>query len=203
VLSNGVDLDNYRRPDRIKKEPDTIIFSGKMSYHANITMAAYLVDEIMPRVWQERPNVRVVIVGKDPSSAIRRFAENPKITVTGTVEDIRPFLWKASVAVVPLIYGAGIQNKILEAMAAGTPVIGTSRTLPALCAVAGKDLLVADTPEAFAAQILLLMANQNLYNEIGHNGLAYVAKYHDWNSIAGQLVEIYQQTANQKRGSQK
>lgn len=201
ILSNGVDLDYYRRPDQFAKEPETIVFSGKMSYHANITMAAYLIHEIMPRVWQERQNVRVVIVGKDPSPAVKKFAENPKVTVTGTVDDVRPFLWKAGVSVVPLVYGAGIQNKILEAMAAGTPVVTTSKSLSALRVAAGRDLLIADTPEEFAAQILRLMTNSELYNEISSNGLSYVAKHHHWDAIARQLIGIYEKTIHQKHGS--
>lgn len=198
ILSNGVDLDYYRQTDQIQKEPETIVFSGKMSYHANITMAAYLIDEIMPRVWQERPNIKVMIVGKDPSPAIRKFAENPRIIVTGTVDDLRPHLWKASIAVVPLVYGAGIQNKILEAMAAGTPVVATSRTLSALHAEAGKDLLIADRPEEFAAHILRLMRDPSQYNDVRRNGLVYVKKFHDWHNIAKQLGDIYRQTIAQK-----
>jgi glycosyltransferase involved in cell wall biosynthesis len=199
VLSNGVDLDYYRQPGQIQKEIETIVFSGKMSYHANSTMAAYLVDQIMPRVWREKPNVRAVIVGKDPSPAIRKFAENPRITVTGTVDDLRPHLWKAGVAVVPLIYGAGIQNKILEAMAAGTPVVASSRTLSAMRAKAGSDLLVADRPEEFAAQILRLMANPSLYDDVRRNGLAYVETFHDWHTIAKQLVDIFRETIARKK----
>lgn len=199
VLSNGVDLDYYRQPGQIQKEVETIVFSGKMSYHANSTMAAYLVDQIMPRVWREKPSVRAVIVGKDPSPAIRKFAENPRITVTGTVDDLRPHLWKAGVAVVPLIYGAGIQNKILEAMAAGTPVVASSRTLSAMRAKAGSDLLVADRPEEFAAQILRLMANPSLYDDVRRNGLAYVETFHDWHTIAKQLVAIFRETIARKK----
>lgn len=199
VISNGVDLEYYSQRGPLEKEPNTIVFSGKMSYHANITMATYLIREIMPRVWQENPDTHVVIVGKDPGPGIRSFAQNPKVTVTGTVDDVRPFLWRSSVSVVPLIYGAGIQNKILESMAAGTPVVTTSRSLSALHVVAGRDLLVADSPEEFAMQILRLLTNRNLCEDIIRNGLAYVAKYHNWSVIARQLIEIYEQTIDIKK----
>jgi len=198
VLSNGVDLVYYHAREGIQKEPETIVFSGKMSYHANITMATYLVHEIMPRVWGEKPNTKVIIVGKDPTSEVRKFTENPLVTVTGTVDDIRPYLWRASIAVVPLVYGAGIQNKILEAMASSTPVVATSRTLSALQAEAGKDLLIADHPEDFAMQILRLMNDSNLYGNLLRNGLAYVQKFHDWENIAKQLMDIYRQTVKHK-----
>jgi glycosyltransferase involved in cell wall biosynthesis len=201
ILSNGVDLEYFRPPDRIQKEPETVVFSGKMSYHANSTMAAYLVDTIMPRVWQVKPNVKVAIVGKDPSPAVRKLAEHPNVVVTGTVDDLRPYLWKAGVAAVPLIYGAGIQNKILEAMAAGTPVIAATRTLSALQAEAGRDVLIADRPEEFAAQILRLMGDPTLYNDVRRNGLAYVEKFHNWHEIARQLMDIFRHTIEQKRGN--
>lgn len=199
ILSNGVDIDYYRQPDANQKEPETVVFSGKMSYHANITMVTNLIHEIMPWVWRERPNVKVVIVGKDPSPEVRKFAENPRITVTGTVDDLRPYLWKAGVAVVPLVYGAGIQNKVLEAMAAGTPVVATSRTLPALRAEPGKDLLIADRPEEFAAQILRLMREPGLYEQVRRNGLAYVQEFHNWKKISSQLVDMYRQTIDRKK----
>lgn len=199
ILSNGVDLDYYREPDHIQREPETIIFSGKMSYHANVTMATHLIRDIMPWVWQEKPNVRVVIAGKDPGKAIWKLAENPKVAITGTVDDLRPYLWKAAIAVVPLIYGAGIQNKILEAMAAGVPVVATSRTLPALRAEAGKDLLIADRPQQFAKQILRLMDEPAFYSEVRRYGLDYVKKFHDWRSVSNQLIQIFRQTIEQKK----
>ncbi|MCC6300278.1 MAG: glycosyltransferase [Anaerolineales bacterium] len=198
ILSNGADLEYYRQPDLIQKEPETIVFSGKMSYHANVTMATYLIHEIMPRVWQAKPKVKVALVGKDPPPSVRQFAKDSRVSVTGTVDDLRPYLWKASVAVVPLVYGSGIQNKILEAMAAGTPVVSTSRTLPALQAKPGKDLLIADYPDDFAAQILRLLNEPDLHRAIRSSGKQYVEEFHNWKHIAKQLVGIYQQTAELK-----
>jgi glycosyltransferase involved in cell wall biosynthesis len=136
-------------------------------------------------------------VGKDPTSEIKELERNPLVTVTGTVADIRPFLWRATVSVVPLLYGAGIQNKILEAMATGTPVVTTSRTLYALEALPGKEILVADTPEAFALEILRLIENKNLRDETGYAGLIYVQKNHAWSNIALRLADIYRQATKQ------
>ena len=92
VLPNGVDLDYFQPNPDIQRDEETIVFSGKMSYHANISMVKYLVDEVMPRVWKVRPAARLIIVGKDPTPDIKAFAENPLIAVTRTVADIRPFL---------------------------------------------------------------------------------------------------------------
>jgi glycosyltransferase involved in cell wall biosynthesis len=124
------------------------------------------------------------------------MGKNPLITITGTVDDIRPYLWRATASVVPLLYGAGIQNKILEAMATGTPVITTSRTLSALEALPGREVLVADNADAFSSAVLHLIENKSLSAEIGSGGLAYVQKNHAWKNIASQLVNVYQKAAN-------
>ncbi len=196
VVPNGVDQDFfYSNPD-IERDSESLVFSGKMSYHANISMVKYLVAEIMPRIWETHPTAHLYIVGKDPSSDIKEFEKNPRITVTGTVDDIRPFLWRATVSVVPLLYGAGIQNKILEAMATGTPVVTTSRALSALKVNAGKELLAADSPDEFAHAVIQLMENRNFQDKIGEAGASYVRKNHSWELIASRLVDIYQQTIN-------
>jgi sugar transferase (PEP-CTERM/EpsH1 system associated) len=192
VLSNGVDQEFFHPNPDIQRDPDTLVFTGKMSYHANISMVRYLVEEIMPRVWKRRPTTRLYIVGKDPSRAILDFGKHPLITVTGTVDDIRPFLWRATVAVVPLLYGAGIQNKILEAMATGTPVITTARSLLALQAEPGKELLAANDSDEFAAAVLQLIENPQMQREIGSAGESYVRTHHNWTSAADRLVDIYQ-----------
>jgi len=191
VLSNGVDLEYFHPNLDIQRDAETLVFSGKMSYHANISMVNYLVAEIMPGVWQKRPGVQLVIVGKDPTADIRALSVDPRITVTGTVDDIRPFLWKATVAVVPLVYGAGIQNKILEAMACGTPVVTTSRTLLSLSAIPGDDILVADNAEEFSRNILKLLGDQKFHFRLSMGGAAYVKKSHSWRVMAETLLTCY------------
>jgi polysaccharide biosynthesis protein PslH len=192
VLPNGVNFEYFHPNAQFERQAETIVFSGKMSYHANISMVKYLVEEIMPRIWKLRPAARLYIVGKDPSPAIQQLRQNPLITVTGTVQDIRPFLWRATVSVVPLLYGVGIQNKILEAMATGTPVVTTCRALSALQAQPGKDLLAYDDPDRFSEAVLQLIADRSLQQRIGDAAVTYVRTYHDWTSIASQLQNIYQ-----------
>lgn len=201
VLSNGVNQDFFRPHLEIERDNETIIFSGKMSYHANISMVMYLVNEIMPRIWKQRPTAHLYIVGKDPSPSIKELGKNPLIIVTGTVDDIRPYLWRATVSVVPLLYGAGIQNKILEAMATKTPVVTTSKALSALELKSGKELLVADDADEFSHAVLQLIEDRNLQHKIGDEGEAYVRAHHNWLSIASRLVEIYQQTLSHHRST--
>ena len=193
VLPNGVDLEYFHPSAEFQRDPETIVFSGKMSYHANVSMAKYLGEEIMPRIWKVRPAARLYIVGKDPAPAIKQMTQNPRITVTGTVDDIRPFLWRATVSVAPMLYGAGIQNKILEAMATGTPVVTTCQALSALQAQPGKDLFVSDDPDGFAQAVLQVLADRELQRKTGESGVTYTRTFHSWASIGSQLVSTYQQ----------
>ncbi len=191
ILSNGVDLD-YFSPMNIARRPRQIVFSGKLSYHANITAALYLVQEIMPLVWPAIPEAEVILVGKDPPGELSHIAQNePRVKVTGYVPDIRPYLRQASVAVAPLLYGAGIQNKVLEAMACATPVVANPQAVSAISAIPGQDILVEDTTSGLAQAIIKLLNDPVLGAVIGRNGRQYVTTYHDWNTIAANLESIY------------
>jgi len=199
VLPNGVDLDYFQPNPSIQRDPETIVFSGKMSYHANVSMVKYLVAEVMPKIWEHRPMTRLTVVGKDPPADVKALGENPLIKITGTVDDIRPYLWSATIAAVPLIYGAGIQNKILEAMATGTPVVTTSKALTSLAAGLGTDVFVGDTSDEFSRKVLDLMGNLDLQRSIGNNGLLYVQKNHHWETIVSQLAKIYECSGSEKK----
>jgi glycosyltransferase involved in cell wall biosynthesis len=165
--------------------------TGKMSYHANVSMVLHFATAIWPLIRASLPEAQLWIVGKDPSKEVRRLAGDPAIRVTGTVPDLRPFLQAAAVAVAPLAYGVGIQNKILEAMACATPVVTTSQGLSALGAVPDRDLVMADEPAAFAAAVIGLLRAPDRRAEVGLSGRRYVEANHAWPSIAAQLEEVY------------
>jgi glycosyltransferase involved in cell wall biosynthesis len=191
VLANGVDVDYFRPSEDAIRDPATVVLSGKMSYHANITMALYVAEEIMPLVWRHRPEAKLEIVGKDPVREVVALTQNPAITVTGSVPDMRPYLQRATVAAVPIAYGAGIQNKVLEAMACATPVVTTPQAVTAISAVPGRDLLVAADAETLAEEILCLLSDPAMQSSIGYSGRSYVERYHDWRNIVAQLEGIY------------
>jgi polysaccharide biosynthesis protein PslH len=191
VLPNGVDLDYFKPDPDQSRDPATIVVSGKMSYHANVTMVLHLANNIMPLVWAERPDARLLIVGKDPVREVRALAENTAVTVTGTVPHLPPYLRRATVAVAPLVYGAGIQNKILEAMACAAPVVTTPQTIASLSLQPGRDLLLGHQPAEFAAQVLYLLNNPEQRQQIGLAGRCYVERHHDWPCIAERLETIY------------
>ncbi len=191
ILPNGVDLDYFTPVPEEERSPDTLVISGKMSYHANVSMVNYLMEHIMPLVWAEKPGVKLWIVGKDPPQPVRALSAHKGVTVTGYVPDLRPYLQKAAVALAPLTYGAGIQNKVLEAMACATPVVATPRAVSALAVKPGAELIVEQAPEAFARQVLKLLEDPVYARQIGAAGRRYVETSHNWSNIAGQLESIY------------
>ncbi len=192
TLPNGVDL-GYFSPRDEPREPATLVFVGRLAYHANLAGALALVEEIMPRVWARRPGARLVIVGADPPSALRRAAARAgeRVTVTGLVADVRPFLARATVAVSPLPYAVGIQNKVLEAMAMATPVVASPAARAALAAVHGSDLLVAAAPEQFSAAVLSLLDDPAAAARVGAAGRRYVSAHHEWARMTERLERLY------------
>lgn len=191
VIPNGVDLAHFREDTGQTREAKTLIITGKMSYHANVTMVSEFVERIFPHVLSADPEVKLWIVGKDPPKSIRGFGSHPNIWVSGTVPELRDYLIRATCAVVPLAYGVGIQNKVLEAMASGTPVVSTSKAVRALQVTPGKELLVADSTGDFVRCILKLLENSRLRETLARSGRDYVKRKHDWSSVASQLEAIY------------
>lgn len=203
IVANGVDLD-YFTPSRIHSESMRIVFSGKMSYHANVTAVLHLVQKIMPLVWVQRPEAELWIVGKDPTSEVCALARESRsalkgqlypqgrVVVTGSVPDIRPYLQQAAVAVAPIVYGAGIQNKVLEAMACGIPVVASKPATSALEVENGRELLIGDTDSDFAQSIIALLDDPSWRYELGQRGRRYVEHRHSWSYASARLEEIYE-----------
>ncbi len=199
VLPNGVDLDYFMPNPAVARELATLVMSGKMSYHANVTMLLHFVKDILPRIQDRRPDVKLCVVGKDPPREVLALAQSPAISITGTVSDIRPYLQRASIAVAPIAYGVGIQNKVLEAMACATPVIATPQAVSALRVQAGQDVLLAHEPEAFADTVLGLLADQQRQRRVGDAGRRYVETHHPWSAIAAQLEGVYNEVLSVRR----
>ena len=197
VLPNGVDLDYFRPGDYNSREKASLVVSGKMSYHANVNMVLFLVREVMPLVWKSRSDVKLNIVGKDPAPQILALGNNSNINVTGTVPSLLPYLQTATVSVAPIQYGAGIQNKVLEAMACETPVIGSSIAISALSVVDGREVLVADTPSEWAKKILEVLSSSEKQKSLGINGYQYVQTHHRWSEIVNRLERIYSEKSMQ------
>lgn len=194
VIPNGVDLD-YFQPQPIARKPLRLVFTGKMSYHANIAAVEDLVEKIMPLVWRELPQAELYIVGKDPAPSVQALGQRPNVTVTGSVPDLRPYLAEAAIALSTVRYGVGIQNKVLEAMAMQTPVVCSPQACSALQAEIGRDLRVGATPQAIAGEIIQLLGSVQERESVGAAGRRYVETYHNWDSAAAQLEALYRAAA--------
>ena len=191
VLSNGVDLKYFKLPEDASFDENMLIVTGKMSYHANVAMVMHLMEHVMPIIWSEKPDVKLWVVGKDPARDILAFKEHPGVRITGTVPDLRPYLHRAALALAPLTYGAGIQNKVLEAMACGTPVITYPDVISSLGVNPEEDLILARSPQEMANAALSVLGDRQKRNRIGVAGRRYVEQHHDWEKIAGRLEMIY------------
>lgn len=190
VVSCGVDLEYFvRAHDSV--EPSHIVISGKMSYFANEAAASFFCTEVLPLIRAREPRATLTIVGSSPSKRVLQYGAMPGVTVTGFVPDIRPLLNRAYVAVCPITVGAGIQTKVLEAMAMGKPVVATSKACQALSAKDGEDLLIADEPKAFAEAVVRVLRDDKLALKLGQNGRKYVENNHSWDENVRMLEEVY------------
>lgn len=176
---NGVD-GSYFSPVAAPYQADTICFLGRMDYYPNQQCMLEFCRDVLPRLRAHRPNIKLDIVGAAPSLAIRRLADIPGVVVTGQVPDVRPWLHKAALSVAPLNIARGTQNKILEAMAAGIPVVTTPVAAGGVDAVANQHFLVAEGAQSTADAILRVLANPLERERLARAGRARVLSNHDW-----------------------
>jgi glycosyltransferase involved in cell wall biosynthesis len=191
VLTNGVDLAYFKPAASTLRSPSRLVMTGKMSYHANVTMALEFAQQAFPLVQAQLPEAQLWIVGKDPAREIRALHRPPSIQVVGTVPDLRPYLQEAALAVAPLRYGAGVQNKVLEAMACATPVVVSPAGVRGLSIEPAREAIVAEPGEQMAGAIVAALTEDGLRRRVGEAGRRYVEQHHDWAKIAQQLEGVY------------
>lgn len=196
VLPNGVD-NSYFEYKRIDKKEFDIIFSGGMSYAPNIVAANYLGKEIMPLVWKKLPNTKLVIAGSNPASSVKSLASK-RIIVTGWVDDMKEYYAKSKIFIAPMQIGTGLQNKLLEAMAMNLPCITSTIANQALRAILNKDILIANTPQENANQIIELLVNREKAKSIAEKGNQFVKQNYRWETY-GKLLEDILKKAIEKR----
>jgi sugar transferase (PEP-CTERM/EpsH1 system associated) len=157
VMANGVDAAALR-PEGDPTEQPRIVFCGVMNYQPNVDGVLWFAQQVWPLVRAKRPDARFVVVGSAAGRTIRSLAAaDSGIEVTGAVPDVRPYLWDAAISVAPLKTARGLQNKVLEAVAAGLPTVITSEVSAGLPAAVAPACRVADSPERFAEHVLSLL----------------------------------------------
>lgn len=184
VIPNGVDISHFH-PLHRHKEYD-LLFNGNMNYPPNVEGAVFLVKKVLPIVIEKYPAIKVLISGSNPSAAVRALASG-NVTVTGWVDDIRESFARSRILVAPMRSSIGLQNKLLEGMAMHIPCVTTPLSNNALQAQPGKEIMVADTPEEFAAAIIKLISHPELAVSISDDAWKFVRDYYSWIPICERL----------------
>jgi hypothetical protein len=186
---NGVDTD-YFSPGREPYDADTVCFVGRMDYYPNAECMIGFCADALPRIRARRPNARLLIVGADPGKAVRDLGALPGVTVTGSVPDVRPYLRRCAAMVAPLNIARGTQNKILEAMAAGVPVVASRMAARGVDALPGEHLLAADTPAGYADAVLRLLEQPAERARLSAAGRERVLSHQTWERSMQRFDEI-------------
>jgi glycosyltransferase involved in cell wall biosynthesis len=193
VVANGVDLDYFHpasAPDPRASEP-TVIFCGAMDYSPNVDALRWFFESIHGKLLKLCPCVNILIVGKSPIEEVQAYASRPGVTVTGGVPDVRPYYKRAWVQMVPLRIGGGTRLKIVESLAIGTPVVSTTIGAQGLELTHGENILLADDPDTFAAEISQALADPALLRRIEENGIATAKARFGWPAIGARLAHHY------------
>ncbi|MDF1672610.1 MAG: glycosyltransferase [Vicingaceae bacterium] len=194
VVPNGVDYQTYQHKD-IQKEYE-LIFTGNMAYPPNVDSAVYLANEVMPLVWKQKSNIKLVIVGAKPAPKVQKL-KSDKVIVTGWVDDISEYYAKSKVFVAPMQIGTGLQNKLLEAMAMQMPCITSTLANNALNAEPNKSVLIGENPNDYANHIVQLLDNKDLYQKIASNGFQFVKENYTWQGSTSILEKLITQNNNE------
>ena len=188
VTPTGVDLENFRSGSGLQSEQPLVVFTGTMDFEPNVDGVGYFCREIWPLVLRAVPNARFRIVGKNPVASVQKLASQT-VEVTGTVPSVVDHLQQAWALVVPLRMGGGTRLKIYEGMAVGRAVVSTSIGAEGLDVCNGKDILIADKPEAFAEALITLLRQPELRKRYERASLELTRKF-DWSVVAEQFAEI-------------
>ncbi len=191
VIENGVDTRAFGRPTAAIRERDALVFVGSMNYGPNIDAVLHFAREVWPLVRDRFPQWRFLVVGSDPPAAVKNLADQRGIEVTGSVEDVRDYYSHALAAVVPLRMGGGTRLKILEAMAAGVPVVSTALGSEGIDVTPGIDILLAEAPGQWVDALTSLAGSAEKWRELSCAGRDLVCSRYDWDLIGEKLFETY------------
>ena len=191
LIPSGVDLDYFTPLSMDQSRPGTIAFIGAMRYRPNAEGARFFAEKVFSLVRSSNPDSSFTVVGADPTPEVQALSSIPGVTVTGTVPDVRPWLESAEVVAVPLLSGGGTRIKILEAFAAGRPVVSTSIGAEGIDVVDREHLLKADDPSVFAQAVVELMRDRALRERLTADALTLVRERYQWSAIAERLGNLH------------
>jgi sugar transferase (PEP-CTERM/EpsH1 system associated) len=196
LMPNGVDPERWS-PEAVAPEPmmapEALVFDGSMDFRPNVDAARWFASEVWPLVREERPDAHFYIVGRNPVPEVLTLADRPGVTVTGPVDDMRPWVAGASVYVVPMRMGGGVRLKVLQAMSMARPIVSTAMGAEGIAARPGLDMLMSRTPSEFAASVLQLLRNPDMSARLGSSARELVTTRYSWDKLLPTLDSIYGQ----------
>lgn len=194
AIPNCINVDEYQSLQAVPA-PNQMIFSGPFRYFANYEAMQWFVSKVFPKVLEQVPDARLLITGDHAGLTL---PPAPNVALTGYVQDIKSLMASSWISVAPLLSGGGTRLKILESMAAGTPVIATSKGAEGLDAVPDEHLLIADTPDAFANQVINTLANRGTRDRLSINGKRLVNEKYNWETILPRFLQLVEDAVNDK-----
>lgn len=197
LLANGVDLDTFKAGEHYYTHSHTLLFTGNMDYAPNVDAVRYFVKDIFPLILEKHPNVKFVIAGQRPVKKVTELAAD-NVVVTGFVEDLAAMYNSASVVVAPLRFGAGTQNKVLESMAMGVPVVCSNVGFKGLGIASGEGAIMQTEKQLFADAVISLLDSAVLREQVGRKGAEVMTARFGWDAIAAQLEQYFMRVAEKK-----
>lgn len=190
IVPNGIDAGYFSPAKDVTEKEFDLVFAGNMNYTPNIESARYISEQILPACAEIGLKLSAVLAGAEPAAEVKRLA-NKYITVTGWVDDIRPYFWKSRIMVAPMLINTGLQNKILQAMAMKIPCVISTMANNAIGAINGQEVILADTPEEYAAAIAQLLENEDVAQRITESAYRMVLEKYSWTAIVKELDNKY------------
>ena len=195
IVPTGVDIEFFK-PCPGSEAPGSLVFTGSMDWLPNEDGIVFFVEQVLPLIRQHVPRVTVSVVGRKPSQRLKNLvAQDQSVQLTGWVEDVRPYVVRGAVCIVPLRIGGGTRLKIYEAMAMGKAVVSTTIGAEGLPVRHGENILIADAPQDFARQTVALLGNAAQRNQIGTAARKLVAENYTWASVAEGFARVLVQVS--------
>lgn len=201
AVPNGVDTD-YFSPIEGREEFPSIVFTGNMGYAPNVDAAVYFCDEVLPLIEREHGSVKLYLAGSSPTPELRQLGrEKQNVIITGYVDDLREYFARGTIYVSPLRVGAGIKNKVLEAMAMARAIVATSISCDGIGVTNGTHLYIEDDSKAFAQRIIELFADEKKRKDMGDAARDYVIRNHSWETVGCNVLQIWKEAMNKHRSN--
>jgi glycosyltransferase involved in cell wall biosynthesis len=198
VVPHGVDVDTFAFSPQVEEE-NSLVFLGNYLHYPNVDAVLYFHEEIWPGLKKALPELKFYVVGQSPPPEITRLVSDESIVVTGTVDDVTPYLRRGQIFICPVRLGGGFRGKILEAMALGRPVVSTRLGAEGIPASDGENVILADRPDDFVKGITGLIGNADLYHRIQNNARKLMEEHYAWDKGVAQLEAVLEDMMNRRQ----